>query len=125
MNRINAPSDVIVAWNRCINYDEENFVFHALNEDNDAVTVIFITQGDKESVEVQVDVSVEFLCKIGVKAIIISHNHVSGCLTSSNEDIELTRAIVKKCRKVGIKVRDYIILTSDGKYISLKEEGFY
>ena len=53
-------------------------------------------------------------------AIIVCHNHPSGDLTASNEDIELTNQFVKAGELLGIKVLDHLIVSSQG-YISLRD----
>ncbi|NFO32111.1 JAB domain-containing protein [Clostridium botulinum] len=55
--------------------------------------------------------------------IIICHNHPSGDLTPSKEDINITLRI-KECGEImGIQLLDHIIIGKNG-FISLKEKGF-
>jgi len=55
-------------------------------------------------------------------AIAISHNHPSGNLAPSREDIEITKRTVKAGKILGIPVLDHIIFSSNG-YFSFMEEG--
>ncbi len=59
----------------------------------------------------------------GAAGIILAHNHPSGDPTPSREDIESTRRLVEVAKVMGIKILDHIIL-GEGKYISLKTEGY-
>lgn len=59
----------------------------------------------------------------GAAGIVLAHNHPSGDPTPSREDLESTRRLMEVSKVVGIKVLDHIIL-GDGKYISLKTEGY-
>jgi len=56
-------------------------------------------------------------------AIIISHNHPSGELTPSREDIQTTGRIAEAGRIIGIPLLDHVIIT-DSSYLSMKEEGY-
>lgn len=55
--------------------------------------------------------------------IIIVHNHPSGNLTPSREDIETTQVLVKAGNILRINVLDHIIIGKNG-YCSLKLEGY-
>lgn len=55
-------------------------------------------------------------------SIILSHNHPSGSLTPSDEDINMTKRLVKCGNIIGIQMLDHIIITSEG-FLSLKEYG--
>lgn len=54
--------------------------------------------------------------------VIIAHNHPSGNLNPSTEDLVITKSLVKTGKVVGIKILDHLIITSDG-YLSFKEKG--
>ena len=56
-------------------------------------------------------------------AVILVHNHPSGNLTPSREDLAITRQMVEAGKLLGIDVLDHIILTRDG-FLSLKEQGY-
>lgn len=55
-------------------------------------------------------------------SVILAHNHPSGALEASPEDIALTKRLVKAGELLGIKVLDHLIVTSSG-FVSLKQEG--
>lgn len=54
--------------------------------------------------------------------IICMHNHPSGDLTPSMEDLELTKSLVEIGRIQGIKIIDHLIVSNNG-YLSFYEEG--
>ena len=54
-------------------------------------------------------------------AIIFAHNHPTGPAEYSQEDIELTRALVNACSAVDIPVLDHVIVGNDG-FLSIKQE---
>ncbi|GAB1672341.1 RadC family protein [Mannheimia haemolytica] len=45
-------------------------------------------------------------------AIIISHNHPSGTLIPSQEDINITKKILSACQLVGIQLLDHLIVSA-------------
>jgi len=55
-------------------------------------------------------------------SIIIAHNHPSGSLEPSAEDLNLTKRLVESGKLIGIEVLDHLIVTADA-YVSLKERN--
>jgi len=53
--------------------------------------------------------------------IIVCHNHPSGECVPSDEDIEITRRLVKAGTLLGIELIDHLVVTATG-YTSLKEK---
>jgi DNA repair protein RadC len=58
----------------------------------------------------------------GVASIITAHNHPSGSLTASNEDLKFIRQIKDAGLIIDIKMLDNVILTKEGHW-SANEEG--
>lgn len=56
-------------------------------------------------------------------SVIMVHNHPSGDPSPSREDIMVTEKMVEGGKLLGIDVLDHIII-GDGRYVSLKDEGF-
>lgn len=48
-------------------------------------------------------------------AIILVHNHPSGDVRPSQQDIEMTHALADACNKIGIQVHDHIIVGTTGQ----------
>lgn len=53
---------------------------------------------------------------------ILAHNHPSGCLDPSSEDIEFTRSIQRAGELMGIELYDHLIISRHG-YCSMRERG--
>lgn len=53
---------------------------------------------------------------------ILAHNHPSGSLTPSQDDVDFTRAIKRASDIIGIPMYDHIIVSANG-FTSLKEKG--
>ena len=60
--------------------------------------------------------------KCGASGIIVCHNHPSGNLNASQNDIALTRKMKEAGKFLEIQLLDHIILTSEG-YLSFTDEG--
>ncbi|MFZ2257710.1 MAG: DNA repair protein RadC [Clostridiaceae bacterium] len=57
-------------------------------------------------------------------SIILVHNHPSGDPTPSGDDINSTRRVKEAGKIIGIELLDHIII-GEGKFVSLKEKGFF
>lgn len=55
-------------------------------------------------------------------SIIVAHNHPSGNLEPSDEDIALTRRLAQAGKLLGIELLDHVIVSKEG-FKSLKEKG--
>ena len=53
---------------------------------------------------------------------ILAHNHPSGNLTPSRDDVEFTRAMRRAAELMGVDLYDHIIIGAGG-FVSLKERG--
>lgn len=59
----------------------------------------------------------------GATAIVCAHNHPSGAVAASGQDINTTRRLAEAGKIIGIPIIDHIILTND-TYFSFKEGGY-
>jgi len=55
-------------------------------------------------------------------ALILAHNHPSGRLEPSPEDLALTRRLQEACRTVGVSILDHLIIARN-RYLSFREQG--
>lgn len=55
-------------------------------------------------------------------SIILIHNHPSGSLTPSMDDIGLTKRLVACGKLIGVKVIDHLIVSTDGYFSFSKED---
>lgn len=55
-------------------------------------------------------------------AIILVHNHPSGDVRPSQQDIDMTRTLADACNKIGIKIHDHIIVGTSGQS-SFRDSG--
>lgn len=55
-------------------------------------------------------------------AIIVAHNHPSGILKPSNDDLNVTKRLIQAGDILGIKVLDHLIFSSDSFRSMLEED---
>lgn len=56
-------------------------------------------------------------------SVVVAHNHPSGDISPSQEDISTTRRLVEAGKILGIELDDHIIVSSSG-YLKLSEAGY-
>ena len=54
--------------------------------------------------------------------LILTHNHPSGELEPSPEDLEFTRSMKQACELMGVELYDHLVVTDEG-YTSFRERG--
>jgi DNA repair protein RadC len=72
-----------------------------------------VSTGGLFAVAVDIRVVLSVALQTASSALIVAHNHPSGNLTPSSEDLALTRRLKEASALVGIKLLDHIILTKD------------
>ncbi len=55
-------------------------------------------------------------------SVIVAHNHPSGCLEPSDEDLSLTKRLAQAGRLLGIELLDHVIVSREG-FMSFKQKG--
>jgi DNA repair protein RadC len=85
---------------------------------NRVITVGLLNKNQVHPREVFVDAIMD-----RAASVILAHNHPSGVLSPSPDDILATRQLADAGRIIGISVLDHIIITRKG-VLSLKEAGY-
>lgn len=102
---------------------QEHFVVLFLNTKNQVIHRKTIFIGSLNSSIVHPREVFREAVRRAAASIICVHNHPSGDPTPSQEDIYVTRRLVKSGEMIGIEVLDHIII-GNKKYVSLKEKGY-
>jgi len=63
--------------------------------------------------------------EVSATGAIMVHNHPSGNVSPSEEDLETTKKIIEAGKILGIDLLDHIIISEEGRYTSLKEKGLW
>ncbi len=101
-------------------YHKEHFYLIALNSRNSSVAEVSIGSLSASIVHPR-EVFAEAI-KHKAASVIFAHNHPSGDTEPSEEDIEITKRLVKAGKIMGIEVLDHIIVAGD-TFLSFKEKG--
>ncbi len=79
--------------------------------------------GTLSHVEVHPREIVREAIKMNASALILAHNHPSGCAEPSKADKLITERVVKCCQFMDIRVLDHLII-GRGEYVSFAERGW-
>lgn len=106
------------------NEARENFVLLCVDSKNNVVSYSLISIGTIS--EAVVHPREVFLPAILSKAqgFIVAHNHPSGSITPSAEDINATTRLKDAAKLLGIPMLDHIIVGCGGVHYSMQENGF-
>ncbi|MGO3498429.1 MAG: RadC family protein [Staphylococcus equorum] len=123
--QISSPKDVAdFMMGKMEHLTQEKFIALFLNSKNVIIKQKTIFVGTLNSSIVHPCEIFSEAIKCASNAIIVLHNHPSGDVTPSNEDIKTTERL-KKCGQVlGIDLLDHIII-GDHTYLSMVEEGYF
>lgn len=109
-------------WNRDSLDFYESFVVVYLSRSNEVLGIHRIADGSIDGCLVDIRLIMQGALLTNSSGIILAHNHPSGNLKPSEQDIRLTREIKKAGEFLKIRVLDHIIITSI-TYTSLADEG--
>ncbi|MDR6405617.1 MULTISPECIES: RadC family protein [Chryseobacterium] len=100
----------------------EEFWAIFLNQSNKVIHISQLTQGGINQSIVDVRVLFKTALDHFSTAIIIAHNHPSGNLKPSREDIDITQQIKTAGNMLNIQLLDHLIITQDS-YFSFADDG--
>ena len=101
---------------------QEHFLCISLNGANEVIGNRVVTVGLLNSSQIHPREVFADVISDRAASIILAHNHPSGVLKPSPDDIAITEQMIEAGKILGISVLDHIIITKKG-YISLKEKG--
>lgn len=94
----------------------------ALNNRNQVTGHCIVGQGNAANCPVSMPELGRFLFLTGAVGFIVFHNHPSGELAWSSEDMELTKRIGRASKILGVQLLDHLLLTSNG-HLSMLDAG--
>lgn len=101
---------------------KEHFVVFFLDTQNQIVRKELVSIGTLNASLIHPREVFEPAIRYVASHIIVAHNHPSGSLEPSDEDLSVTKRLVDAGRLLGIQLLDHVIVTPTG-YISLKEQN--
>lgn len=120
--KITSAKDVYEELKEYHNKKQEYFLALYLDGANHLIQTKIITIGILNQSLVHPREVFSYAIEKRCASIIVAHNHPSGILEASNEDINVTKRLKESGKILGIELIDHLIITNDG-FVSLKEEG--
>lgn len=102
--------------------DREEFYVILLNHANKILKVEQISKGGIAMVVVEPRALIKTALEQNATGIILFHNHPSGALKPSTQDINLTKKVSEACKLFDISVLDHLII-GHNNYYSFADEG--
>jgi DNA repair protein RadC len=121
-HRIGSPADLLPLIAEWRDRKQEYFICITLNGAGEVIERRVITVGILNQSLVHPREVFSDAITDRAASVILAHNHPSGTLDPSSQDIGITRQLVEAGSILGIRVLDHIIFTKKG-YVSLKELG--
>ena len=122
---VKTPEDIVgVVIGRLKGKKKEYFLALLLDTRNQLIRVAEVSVGSLDSSIVHPREVFKEAISASAASVVFAHNHPSGDVTASEDDIKLTQRLVEAGEIMGIDVLDHIIIGGK-KYLSLKREGLF
>lgn len=103
--------------------EHEEFRILGLSRNNSVIKSELISKGGRSGTIADGKIIFKSLIEMKASACILSHNHPSGNLKPSQQDIDLTKRLLSFSELVDLRILDHLIITDHG-YTSLMDEGY-
>ena len=94
-----------------------------LNRNNRVLGIVNLSNGGSASTVMDARVVFAIALKSTATSIILAHNHPSGNLRPSSEDIGITKKLKEAAKLLDIELHDHLIIT-ENNYLSMAEEAY-
>lgn len=126
--RISTPEEALRACTDLAYLAQESFHSLSLNNRNRLVNRHMVSLGTVNSAPIGIADCFRGAISDSAVSVILAHNHCSGDVTPSAEDVAVTKRLIEAGRIVGIRVVDHIIVgrdqtTGEPVQLSLRERG--
>lgn len=120
---IRSPEDAYTYLRDMQYLNQEHFVVLGLNTKNQIIFRESVFVGSLNASIVHPREVFNHLVRRSCASAIVAHNHPSGDVTPSMDDINVTRRLCEVGKLMGIEILDHVIIGHE-KYTSLKEKGY-
>ena len=122
--KVSTAKDVVELMTRIYGCAAQERVYSVLlNSVNEIIGIQEISEGGLSSTQVDPRVVWSGALTAGAASILLVHNHPSGNIEPSQQDRELTKALVDGSKTLGIRVLDHVIIGGNGTYSSFVDLG--
>ena len=120
--QISEASEVYKLFNQFSEEKQELFLVVSLNTKNKIINTHISSIGTLDSSTIHPrDIFIEAI-RNNASGIILIHNHPSGDVNPSNEDLKVTKLLKNISNIIGIKLLDHLIISKD-QFFSFQESG--
>ena len=121
---IKRPEDVANLLTEEIRYEKREIVkLLILNTKNVVQKIVNLNIGKNNSAQVDIKQILEEVLKTGMTKFILVHNHPSGDVTPSMQDLQVTKNIQEATQLVELELVDHIVLGEKSYYSILTKNG--
>ena len=120
--KIKSPGDVAKVLLDSMRYLKiEQLKLVILNNSNEILKIKNVTEGNANMLAADAKNVLSEVIKMQAPKIILAHNHPSGNLEPSENDMKFTKRIKQACEILGIQLLDHVIVADNG-YTSIMHE---
>lgn len=101
----------------------EIFYVLLVNRHNKVLGVQKVSEGGVAGTVVDPKIVLQAALLANASGLILAHNHPSGNMAPSSQDIEITKKLRQGAKFLDISVNDHLILVPDGDYFSFADNG--
>ncbi len=117
-----SPEQVFNEFKDLADADQESLWILGLNAKNKVMCKEMISLGGLDSAVVYPRVILKRLLMSDSCSVIMVHNHPSGQVDPSGDDIRLTTVVKDSCKLLDIRLLDHVVI-GEGKYFSFREKN--
>lgn len=126
--RVSSSKDAADAFRAIQNFNnnlefKELFYCMYLNKANKVLSITKIAEGTTSACLVDSKMILQGAILQNASGIILCHNHPSGNLRPSTQDLDITKKIKEGAKLFDVAVLDHVIITSEENYYSFADEG--
>jgi DNA repair protein RadC len=121
--RITSAADLLPILDRYANKKQEHFIVISLDSAHQVIRAKIVSIGTVNRTIVHPREVFTGAIRDMAVAVIVAHNHPSGKLEPSTEDIAVTKRLMQAGEILGIQMLDHIIFGRNNRYRSLSETG--
>ena len=122
--QITCPGDAFVLFQDMGLLEQEELWVAPLSTKNHVLRLVTLYRGNVNTTTVRIAEVLRVAIQDNAPAFLIAHNHPSGALDASPQDVVLTQQLAQAAKVMDIELVDHLIV-SHGRFVSLKEKGLF
>ena len=121
---INSPQAAVkMMADTLTDYDREVFAIINFRPDLKPINVNFVSMGALDQSLVHPREAIKSMVLSNAASVMMVHNHTTGAVFPSKDDVAVTDRMAQLCSMLGIKLLDHVIVGPGNDYYSFQEKG--